>query len=166
MVVGQAPTFTKQLLPTDTYEGKLVNDDVDEFDDYDFQTGEKTGYKVWKYYADVEIDGVEDVNRPGKVYTKRLFFKQSFHEKAGFPKFLRAIGVPYDEKTGDYDTTPAVGKAWITLAITEKPGRNGPTNSVDSYLKCKSRKATEHAALPQGAVDNDGWPVESAEAPF
>lgn len=166
MVQGTAPAVKRQILPTGVYSAKLVNDDISEFDDVDFETKAIKG-KCWKYTADLEIDGVEDQYAPGKVFTKRLFFTLSSHEKATLPKFLRAIGIPMDEEC-NFDTTPAVGKAWVSLDIVRKPAMGGGfTNKVESYMMDRSRKATEHAALPAG---DGGWgdeaPVDEAEAPF
>lgn len=167
MVQGTAPMFIKQVVETDTYYAKLQNDGIDLFDDYDFATGKPTGGQVEKYWADVEFDGVEDENKPGQCYTKRLFFKLATGERANLPKFLRAIAVPLDERTGDFDTSPAVGKAWVTLSVVKKMGKTAMTNTIESYTKDRSHKATDHPALSVAGVDAEGWPEESpAEPPF
>jgi hypothetical protein len=166
MVQGTAPASKRQILPTGTYEAKLVNDEIGEYDDIDFETKINKG-KCYKYTADLEIDGVADEFSPGKVFTKRLFFTLSSHEKATLPKFLRAIGIPMDQDC-NFDTTPAVGKAWVTLDIVRKPAMAGGwTNKVESYIRLK-RDPTDRAALP--VLGNDGWgddaPADETEAPF
>lgn len=168
MVQGTAPVFKTQVLETDTYSVKLVNDDISEFEETKFEGGNpvKTGAMVFKYWADLEFDGIADENDPRKCYVKRLFFTLSINEKANLPKFLRAIRVPYDDE-GNFDTGPAVGKTWLTLSIVKEAGKGGGyRNKVEGYIADKNRKATEHPALPVVPLDAQGWAEEPAEAPF
>jgi hypothetical protein len=169
MVQGQAPVFRDQVLETDTYSAKLVGDDIGEFDEVVFDSGApvKTGNKVFKYWADLEFDGIEDIGKPGKCYVKRLFFTLSISDKANLPKFLRAIKVPVDGE-GNFDTSAAVNRAWVLISMVKETAKGGGfRNKIEGYIADKSRKPTENPALEVVPLDAQGWAAEEAtEAPF